>query len=50
MPVMDWLVSQIKYYSGLDCFPFVIKIKTNLELLFKDLSTSYGTILYLDNF
>lgn len=25
MPVMDWFVSQIKFYAGLDCFPFVIK-------------------------
>jgi hypothetical protein len=24
-PAMDWLISQIKYYSGLDAFPFVIR-------------------------
>ena len=24
MPVMDWLIAQIKYYSGYDAFPFVI--------------------------
>jgi len=25
MPVMDWFVFQIKYYTGLDPFPFVVK-------------------------
>ena len=24
MPVMDWIVAQIKYYSGKDPFPFVV--------------------------
>ena len=24
-PVMDWFVAQIKFYSGLDAFPFLIK-------------------------
>jgi malate dehydrogenase (oxaloacetate-decarboxylating) len=24
MPVMDWVVAQIKYYSGKDPFPFVV--------------------------
>lgn len=24
-PAMDWIISQIKYYSGLDAFPFIIK-------------------------
>jgi len=24
MPVMDWFVFQIKHFSGLDAFPFVI--------------------------
>jgi len=23
-PTMDWLIAQIKYYSGLDAFPFVV--------------------------
>lgn len=25
LPVMDWLIAQIKYYSGYDAFPFVIQ-------------------------
>lgn len=49
LPVMDWFIAQIKYYSGLDPFPFVISKKSNLEETMKDLSNSYGTILYLDN-
>jgi hypothetical protein len=49
MPVMDWFIAQIKFYSGIDAFPFVVKAETNLEDLFIDLSTSYGTILYLDS-
>ena len=24
MPVMDWFVFQIKHFSGLDAFPFVV--------------------------
>ena len=24
-PIMDWYISQIKYYSNLDAFPFIIK-------------------------
>jgi hypothetical protein len=24
MPVIDWVVAQLKYYSGKDPFPFVI--------------------------
>ena len=49
MPVMDWLISQIKYYSGHDAFPFVIKKGADINEVLKDLSTSYGTVLYLDD-
>ena len=49
MPVMDWLISQIKYYSGYDAFPFVIKKGADINEVLKDLSTSYGTVLYLDD-
>ncbi len=48
-PAMDWLIAQIKYYSGLDAFPFVVSKDINLQETLKDLATSYGTILYLDN-
>jgi hypothetical protein len=30
MPVMDWFVVQLKYYAGVDAFPFVIRKETNL--------------------
>jgi hypothetical protein len=49
MPVMDWFITQIKYYSGYDAFPFVIRKGTNLSNLLSDLSTTYSTVLYLDN-
>ena len=49
MPVMDWLISQIKYYSGYDAFPFVIKKGADINEVLKDISTSYGTVLYLDD-
>jgi hypothetical protein len=45
---MDWLIAQIKYYSGLDAFPFIVAKDINLEDTLKDLTTSYGTVLYLD--
>ena len=25
LPVMDWFIAQIKFYSGIDAFPFVIR-------------------------
>jgi hypothetical protein len=49
MPVMDWFIAQLKFYAGVDAFPFVIRKETNIEEFFRDLSTSYGNILYLDN-
>jgi malic enzyme len=48
-PAMDWLIAQVKYYSGLDAFPFVVSKDINLEETLKDLATSYATVLYLDN-
>ena len=48
-PALDWIVAQIKFYSGLDPFPFVIAPDSNLSETLKDLSISYGTILYLDD-
>lgn len=48
-PAMDWYIAQIKYYSGLDAFPFVVSKDINLQDTLKDLATSYGTVLYLDN-
>lgn len=48
-PAMDWIVAQIKYYSGLDAFPFIVSKDINLADALKDFSTSYGTVLFLDN-
>ena len=31
MPVMDWMIAQIKYYSGVDAFPFVIMKGTDIN-------------------
>lgn len=47
-PALDWLIAQIKYYSGLDAFPFIVKKGCNMEDILKDLETCYGTVLYLD--
>ena len=30
-PAIDWLIAQIKFYSGLDPFPFVIEADSNLS-------------------
>ena len=49
MPVMDWFIAQIKYYSGYDAFPFVIMKGADINEILKDLSTCYGTVLLLDN-
>lgn len=48
-PVMDWFVYQIKHFTGLDAFPFIVMKSVDLSLLVQDLSTTYGTILYLDS-
>jgi malic enzyme len=48
-PAMDWIIAQIKHYSGLDAFPFIIDKETDIEDALKDFSTSYGTVLDLDN-
>ena len=49
MPVMDWMIAQIKYYSGVDAFPFVILKGADMNEVLKDLSTCYGTVLLLDD-
>ena len=47
-PAMDWIVAQIKYYSGLDPFPFIIEKDADWEQVVRDLAISYGTVLDLD--
>jgi len=48
-PALDWIIAQIKYYSGLDSYPFLVAPDINLAEALKDLANSYGTILYLDD-
>jgi hypothetical protein len=31
MPVIDWVVAQVKYYSGKEPFPFVVEKNANTE-------------------
>ena len=47
-PVMDWMIVQLKYYAGIDSYPFVIRPTAQLETVLSDLATCYGTVLYLD--
>lgn len=47
-PIVDWCIAQIKYYSCVDAFPFIIRHGANITNVIKDLSNSYGTILILD--
>lgn len=48
-PALDWIIAQIKYFSGLDAFPFIVAKDINISEALKDLTTSYGTVLYLDS-
>jgi hypothetical protein len=48
-PALDWIVAQIKYYSSLEPFPFIVDKDINMEEALKDISISYGTVLYLDS-
>lgn len=47
--VMDWMVIQLKFYAGIDSFPFLIRETANIGSILADLSTCYGTVLYLDS-
>ena len=47
-PAVDWVIAQIKYYTGLDAFPFIVDKDIDMEDALKDFSTSYGTVLLLD--
>lgn len=30
-PALDWIIAQIKYYSGLDAYPFLVAQDINLK-------------------
>ena len=51
-PILSWYAAQIKFYSGLDAFPFAIRkdAKMRIQSVFKDLSNTFATILYLDDY
>lgn len=47
-PVVDWCIAQIKFYSDIDSFPFLIRNEANITNVLKDLSNVYTAILILD--
>lgn len=47
-PILDWCISQIKFYSDVDSFPFIIRKGANITNVIKDLANSYSVILILD--
>ena len=49
MPVMDWFVFQIKKFSGIDAYPFVVMKEANVSEIIQNLANSYSIIIYLDN-
>jgi len=49
MPIMDWFIFQIKTYSGIDAYPFILMKEANFSEIIKNLANSYSAIIYLDN-
>ena len=49
LPIMDWFVTQIKYYANIDCYPFVIRNQAPLAEIFADLANSYCAVIFLDD-
>lgn len=49
LPLMDWMITQLKYYGEIDSFPFVVRPTAPLQSVLSDLSNSYATVLYLDS-
>lgn len=47
-PVIDWCIAQIKYYSCVDSFPFIIRHGANITNVLKDLSNTYSVLFLLD--
>lgn len=46
---MDWFIAQIKFYSNINCYPFVIRPGAPLENVLKDLANTFSGVLFLDN-
>lgn len=49
LPILDWLVVQIKYFSRLDAYPIAVPSHENLERTLEDLSNTYGCVLILED-
>ncbi len=47
--VLDWCIAQIKFYAGVDSFPFIIRHGANVTNVIKDLANSYAVVLILDS-
>ena len=48
MPIMDWFIFQIKAYTGIDPFPFILTKEANFSEIIKNLANSYSAVIYLD--
>lgn len=49
MPIMDWIITQIKFYSNINSFPFIIRSSASLETVLTDLANSFCGVLFLDD-
>lgn len=47
LPLLDWYIVQIKYFSGLDAYPFALPKGYNLDDTLADMGNVYSTILLL---
>lgn len=49
LPVLDWIIAQIKFYTGLDAYPLAVPSHVNIESTLEDLSNVYGNVLLLED-
>lgn len=49
MPIVDWVIAQIKFFSEIDAFPFILRKEANIKNCLEDISNSYACILLLDD-
>ena len=49
MPIVDWCIAQIKFYSEVDAYPFILRKEANVVNALKDIANSYACILLLDD-
>lgn len=48
MPIVDWVIAQLKFYGQVDAFPFILRKEANVVEALNDISNSYALILLLD--